>query len=141
MKVLIDTNIILDVLSNRKPFVTASKQILRLCEISKINGYTSALSIMNIVYILRKELDNKKIKTTIDTLNIILKIEKLDYQYLNEAVSLNFDDFEDAVQSITAKKIKADYIITRNCKDFIKSPVPAITPEQFLKSNILSLHY
>ena len=55
MKILIDTNIILDVLCNRKEFVDDSKSILNLCEINEIDGYLSALSIPNIVYIMRKE--------------------------------------------------------------------------------------
>ena len=62
MKVLIDTNIILDVLCNRKDFASDSAMVFKLCEVEKIKGYISALSIPNIVYIMRKELDTAKVK-------------------------------------------------------------------------------
>lgn len=62
MKVMIDTNIILDVLCNRKDFVDDSLKVFKLCEVKKVSGYISALSIPNIVYIMRKELDSKMIK-------------------------------------------------------------------------------
>ena len=68
MKVLIDTNVILDVLCNRKDFVENSAKILKLCEVKKITGYVSALSIPNIVYIMRKELDEEKIREVIEKL-------------------------------------------------------------------------
>ena len=61
MKVLIDTNIILDVLCKRKDFIIYSEMIFKYCEIKSIEGYISALSISNIIYIMRKELDSKKI--------------------------------------------------------------------------------
>ena len=60
MKILIDTNVILDVLCNRADFVEDAKKIFKLCEVNKVDGYISALSVPNIVYIMRKELDSEK---------------------------------------------------------------------------------
>ena len=74
MKVLIDTNIILDVLCNRKEFVDDSLKIFKLCEIKKITGYISTLSIANIVYIMRKELDSKMVKDILEKLTLIFEI-------------------------------------------------------------------
>lgn len=79
MKVLIDTNIILDVLCKRNGFFEDSEKIFKLCEVKKIEGYISALSIPNIVYIMRKELDAEKIKEVLQNLSLIFNSNNSDY--------------------------------------------------------------
>ena len=133
MKLLIDTNIVLDVLCNLKGFVENSSKIFKLCETKMIEGYLSAISIPNIAYILRKELSIEKLKTIIVKLNIIFSIIELKPNDLILATDLYFNDYEDALQSVCAKRINADYIVTRNTKDFKNSPIKAITPEELLK--------
>lgn len=133
MNVLIDTNIILDVLCRREEFYVDAAKIFKLCEVKKISGYISALSVPNIVYIMRKELDADKIKEIIEALSMIFIITDLKSEDLKKAVSMNFKDFEDAIQSACALRIKADYIITRNIKDFTESKVAAIKPLEFLE--------
>ena len=130
MKLLIDTNIVLDVLCNRKDFVENSSKVFKLCETKKLDGYLSAISVPNIAYILRKELSKEKLKSIIVKLNIIFSIIELKPNDLILATDLDFNDYEDALQSVCAKRIKADVIITRNTKDFKNSPVKASTPEQ-----------
>lgn len=130
MKLLIDTNIVLDVLCNRKGLVENSSKVFKLCETKKLDGYMSAISVPNIAYILRKELSIEKLKSIIVKLNIIFSIIELKPNDLILATDLDFKDYEDALQSVCAKRIKADFIITRNTKDFKNSPVKAITPEQ-----------
>ena len=130
MKLLIDTNIVLDVLCNRKGFVENSSKVFKLCETKKLDGYLSAISVPNIAYILRKELSIEKLKSIIVKLNIIFSIIELKPNDLILATNLDFKDYEDSLQSVCAKRIKADFIITRNTKDFKNSPVKAITPEQ-----------
>ena len=71
MKVLVDTNILLDVLCSRQEFLEDSAKLFRLCEVSKVDGYISALSIPNIMYILRKELDPDKAKDIYNKLTLI----------------------------------------------------------------------
>ncbi len=133
MKILIDTNVLLDVLTNRTPYVDASAKILKLCEIGKIEGYVSALSIPNIVYIMRKELDAERVKEVIGQISLLLGIADLKKDDLKKAAALGFGDFEDALQSVAAKRIRADYIVTRNIKDFNGSKVTAIKPEELLE--------
>ena len=133
MKILVDTNVILDVLCNRAEFVGDSSKILKLCEINQVEGYISVLSIPNIVYIMRKELNADKIKEILNKLYLIFGVIDLKSDDVNKAVNLDFNDFEDALQSVAAKRIKADYIITRNIKDYIKSPVSAIKPSELLE--------
>lgn len=133
MKVLIDTNVILDVLCNRADFVENAKQIFKLCEVKKVDGYISALSIPNIVYIMRKELDSEKTADILEKLSLIFQIADLKSSDIMKAARLGFNDYEDAIQSVCASRIKADYIITRNIKDFTKSKVVAIKPSEFLE--------
>lgn len=133
MKVMIDTNIILDVLCNRKDFVDDSLKVFKLCEVKKVSGYISALSIPNIVYIMRKELDSKMIKEILEKLSLIFEIVDLKEDDLKRASTLNFKDYEDAIQSVQANRIKANYIITRNIKDYSNSKVAAIKPSELIE--------
>ena len=125
MKILVDTNVILDVLCNRKEF--------QCCEAQHITGYISALSIPNIVYIMRKELDPERIKEILHTLTMVFSVVELREGDLLKAAELPFDDYEDAIQSVCATRARADYIVTRNEKDFANSSVPAISPAELLK--------
>lgn len=132
MKVLIDTNIILDVLCKRQGHYEYSVRIFKLCEIRQISGLISALSVPNIVYILRKELNAEKTKDILRKLMLIFSVSDLKADDLKKAADMQFKDYEDALQSACAARIKADYIITGNIKDFAKSKVPAIKPAEFL---------
>ena len=132
MKVLIDTNVILDVLCRREGFYENSVKIMKYCEVNKITGVISALTIPNIVYIMRKELDAQKTKDVIEKLQLIFTVADLKAGDINKALSMNFKDFEDALQSVCASRIRADYIVTRNIKDFLLSKVTAITPSELI---------
>ena len=133
MKVLIDTNIILDVLCKRPDFYKDSAKVFKLCEVKRISGVISALSIPNIMYILRKELDSEKTKEILDNLSLIFSIADLKADDLKKAADMQFKDYEDAVQSACAARIKANYIITRNIGDFTMSKVAAIKPIKLLE--------
>ena len=133
MKVLIDTNVILDVLCSRQAFLEASEKIFKLCEVNKISGYISALSIPNIIYIMRKELEPEKIKEILDKLMLIFHVADLKAADLKKAAGLYFKDYEDAIQSACASRIHADYIVTRNIRDFSSSKVTAIKPSELLE--------
>ena len=132
MKLLIDANILLDVLQNREPHVQASSVVWKLCESEKAKGYVSALTFANLVYIMRKELDPKKIEETLKALSLIFEFADFNVSDLTHAAELEWDDFEDAVQSVTAERVHADYIITRNVRDFAKSKVVAFTPSELI---------
>ena len=132
MKILIDANILLDVIQNREPHVQDSSVIWKLCETEKVKGYVSALTFANLVYIMRKELDPKKIEETLQALSLIFEFADFSASDLLRAAELYWGDFEDAVQSVTAERIHADYIITRNVRDFTKSKVVAFTPSELI---------
>lgn len=133
MKVLVDTNIILDVLCNRQGFAEDSAKVFKLCEVKKITGYISALSIPNITYIMRKELDRERVREILEKLSLIFEIVDLRADDLKRASVLDFKDYEDAIQSTQAVRIKANYIITRNIKDYNNSKVTAIKPSELIE--------
>lgn len=133
MKVLIDTNVILDVLCNRKMFVEDSLKIFKLSETKQIDGYISALSIANIIYIMRKELSHINVKKILDMLSHIFNIIELNEQDLMEACNLQFNDYEDGIHCNQAFRIKADYIITRNINDYKNSVIKPISPNELTR--------
>ena len=133
MRVLLDTNVILDVLCDRTDFVEASAAIWKHCELKKIEGYLSALSVPNIVYILRKELTPERTAELIEQLFLIFSVTELYADDLKKAATLRFPDYEDALQSVSADRIGADFIVTRNIKDFKNSSVMAVKPSELLE--------
>lgn len=133
MKVLIDTNVILDVLYKREGFYEDSLKIWKLCEIRKLDGYISALSIPNIVYILRRELDPEKTLEVINNINLVFKIYDLKSEIIMQAAEKKTKDYEDALQMVTAQKLKASFIVTRNIKDFAGSKIIAVKPSELLE--------
>ncbi|ADU23699.1 type II toxin-antitoxin system VapC family toxin [Ruminococcus albus] len=132
MKILIDTNVILDVLCNRPDFVENSSKIWKYCEVNKIDGYVSALTVPNIVYILRKELDPKKTEQLIKQILMIFEVVDLKSSDLNSAAEMLTSDYEDALQMCQASRINADFIVTRNIRDFKDSKIPALKPSELL---------
>ena len=132
MVLLIDANIILDVLLNRREFVKDSSMIWKLCETGKAKGYVSALTFANLVYIMRKQLNSEEIENVFRKLSLIFDFTDLSVSDLTRAAEMKWPDFEDAVQSVTADRVHADYIITRNVRDFSASRVIAFTPSELL---------
>lgn len=132
MKIWIDTNIILDVLCNRKGFVENSSRIWKMCETNRVEGYISALSVPNIVYILRKELDPEKTMEIIQKLTLIFDVVDLKASDLKNAAVMLTSDYEDAIQMCQAARIHAEHIVTRNIRDFKESSIQALTPAELL---------
>ena len=136
MKLLIDANILLDVLQKREPHYKYSSIIWKLCEAGKAQGFVSVLTFMNLAYILRKELTPEKITDTYKALSLIFTFEDLTQNDVTNAIEMGLKDFEDAVQIQTAQRVGADFIITRNVKDIMKSPVPAYTPVELIQTDL-----
>ncbi len=135
MRVLIDTNILLDFLLGREPYFNNADRIIKLCADRKIQGFMAAHSIPNVFYILRKDLPEEARREMLLNLCDILAVEGIDSVKIVAALKNKaFADLEDCLQSDCARRIRADYIVTRNMKDFKISEVPAILPEDFLKA-------
>ena len=114
MKALIDGNIILDVLQRREPHVEASSKIWKLCETDQVEGFISALTFADLVYVMRKELTPDRIHEVLKKLTLIFHFTDLSVADMTEAAEMKWNDYEDAVQTATARRIHADCIITRN---------------------------
>ena len=131
MKLLIDTNILLDVMMGREEHYEKSATIWRGCEAGLFTGFVSVLTAANIMYIMRRQMDPETISDVIQKLELIFRFTELTPADLRKAAEMQWRDFEDAIQSVTARRVRADYIITRNTRDYSDSPVQAITPDAF----------
>ena len=133
--VLIDTNIFIDVLQDRIPFTDNSQSVVALVVQKKIKGAVAAHSITNLWYILRKTHSDEERRNYLLSLFELFDVVSMDKNRLVAALeNSNFKDFEDCLQDECAYAINADYIITRNAKDFESSMVKALTPEEFLEN-------
>ena len=132
MKVLIDVNVILDVLLAREPWAADSARLLDAAERRKIVGYAAAHSIRTAYYIVARSAGARKAATAVTDLLRILQIVPIEASDFAQALVLGMADFEDAVQAAAAAKIGADYVATRNAKDFKRSPVKARSPSELL---------
>ena len=133
MKVLIDTNIALDVLLKRTPYYEKSAKVLVLSEKKEIDAYISASAVTDIYYITRKALKGKR--ETIDLLRKLVKIVNVTAvtgDNVCQALELEWDDFEDSIQYVAGENQLVEYIVTRNPQDFEHGSITAVTPEEFL---------
>jgi predicted nucleic acid-binding protein len=129
----LDTNVIIDLLADRKPFSESSSKLFDYAEKGKINLYISALSYSNIYYIVRKICSHKQMLAMLRELEAMTTTVDVTKQIIATALHSSFKDYEDAIQYNTAlsnKKIEA--IITRNPRDFKNNEMPVFTPKEAL---------
>jgi len=133
MRILVDTNILIDWVSHRDNYQNA-REIVYLCANREIEGCIAAHSVTNMFYILRRNLGLAERKTLFDTISRIFAIMPVDEQKLRAAVNnADFKDFEDCLQMECAKEFGAEYIVTRNVSDFENSSINAVEPPDFLE--------
>lgn len=133
MRILIDSNILLDVILRREPFFSNSRAILEACQKEILIGTITAQTVADIFYILRKDFSYDERCTILLSLCEILFVSPVGKRQIVSALKNNlFEDFEDCLQSECALYFHADYIVTRNVKDFLGSHVPAALPEEIL---------
>jgi predicted nucleic acid-binding protein len=132
MKILIDTNVALDVIMKRQPFLASGVQVLGLSKLG-IGLFLSASAITDIYYIISRTLKNKKIAISLlKNLLVTVDIAAVTGNEIRQAVSLNWGDFEDAVQYAVGESIAVDYIVTRNKADFTSASLPVVSPDELL---------
>ena len=133
MKAMIDTNVIIDVYQNRSDYVDKSREVLKLSESKKITGFVTASTITDIYFILGKHIkDREQLKSLVQKLLTAVVLADVFAKDVTAAFDLPMEDFEDALLAQCAKRLAADYIITRNGGCFANSPVQPITPDDFL---------
>ena len=132
MKVLVDTNVVLDVLLARQPFARHSSRVFALIEKSVIEGYLCATTVTTIDYLLSQSLPNKEASKSIERILDLFEVAPVNRAILEQALRSEIDDFEDAVLEQSAKLVDAKVIVTRNLKDFRKAEVTALDPEELI---------
>jgi len=131
-KVLFDTNVILDILIRREKLYYSSALSLTIIENKQADGFICETAIPLIFYLVEKDRGRQKAEKVIYDLLKILHIANVDENTIKMSLHSGFKDFEDAIIYFSALNNNIDLIITRNKKDFIKSGLPVLSPEEFL---------
>lgn len=132
--VFIDTNVIIDFLSDRDPFAKYSAILFQLAKENKIKIYISAITFNNTYYILRKVTTHKKAINLISEIEDYVGIQETNRNIIRRSLNSNFGDFEDAIQYYSAVQLgKIDIFTTRDLKGFKKSEIPTLSPETTVK--------
>jgi len=132
MKVLFDTNVILDVLLDREPFVDDASYLLSKVERTEIIGFLGATTITTIHYLITKSLGPKEAIQHIQALLSLFEVAPVNRLVLENALNPKFTDFEDAVLHEAACHAGAEYIVTRDISGFKKSTIPMYTPSELI---------
>ncbi len=130
--ILVDTNIILDIVLEREPFVAQAVQLLQKTQDSGVDIFLSATTITDLYYIVRKAKGKDIALNFLKNLLAFVEIAAVDKEVILQALESDFSDFEDAVQENSAKHENIDILITRNKADFEKSTLQVYTPEAYL---------
>lgn len=132
-KLFLDTNIIVDLIADRKPFSKYAIQIFQKAELKEIELFTSSHSIATTHYLLKKYLAEKELRDVLYNLLDYLTVVAVDVDILKKGLRSNHKDFEDSIQILCASSIeKINCIVTRNTKDFKASEIPAFNPDEIL---------
>ena len=132
MKVTGDINVLLDVFQRREPYLVASAKVVDMVSSGEIAGVCPAHGLTTLYYLVRRHSSKPAAELAIDHVLRHFEVGDLKTAEFREARALPFSDFEDAVVSIVAKSSGSSAIVTRNVEDFDGSPVPALTPADFL---------
>jgi predicted nucleic acid-binding protein len=130
MRVLIDTNVVLDFLQAREPFVENAVRLFERIDAGEIEGFIAATTITNIYYIVRRIAGRVVAQDAISQVLSDLNICAVDQEILEQALALSFEDFEDAVQYICAVVHNVDLIVTRDASGFVNSEIPVMLPDE-----------
>lgn len=131
-RILVDTNVVLDVVLDRLPHAQRSADIWKAVETRASEGLLAAHAITTIHYLIQKELGIDKARRLISEILRVFRVAAVDGPVIEEALRLSLPDFEDAVTAAAAWSSECDYIVTRDPKGFRGSPVRPVAPEAAL---------
>lgn len=132
MKVLFDTNVVLDVLLDREPYAEVAAQLLSLVDTGRLDGVLCATTVTTIHYLASRAVGERAAKRHVGELLAIFDVAGVDRPVILSALSLGFGDFEDAVLHEAAIAVGATAIVTRNGKDFADATLPVFDPPELL---------
>ena len=134
MKILFDTNIILDLLLDRKPFVESVAQLFSMVERGDLMGCLCSTTITTLYYLASKAVGRKKAQKEIQKLLTLFEIAPVNRPVLQAAIQSGFPDFKDGVIYESAVLIEVDGIVTRDPKGFKKAGIQIYSPEELLRN-------
>ena len=134
MRVLVDTNVVLDVLLERRPFVGASAEVFGLVEHSRIEGLLCATTITTIDYLLTQAMPRPIARHALQKLLELFEVASVNRTVLEEALKSKIADFEDAMLDQAGRLAGAEAIVTRNQKDFRHATLKVLGPDELLAS-------
>ncbi len=132
-KILVDTNIVIDLLSKRAEFYKEAQELFTLSDHKKVKLTVSALTIANTHYLLARDYKSEDARKILIRFKVLVEVLPMNDKILELALVSGFKDFEDAIQYHTALENDVDIIITRNKRDFKNSILPVLTAKEYLK--------
>jgi predicted nucleic acid-binding protein len=132
MRLFLDIHVILDVLANREPWIDDSAAILSLLESDEFEGTAAAHSIATLFYLTSSYLGRQRATEKLLDLLELLSVAPVDQETILKGLALGWSDFEDALQMLCAVAADADYLVTRNTRDFKSDAIPVVTPTELL---------
>jgi len=133
VRVLLDTNVVLDFVLARQPFFVEADEIFVRLQNDEFEAFVSPITPINVFYTTRKEKDKTVAFSAIEELLKLVQITKSDNRIFQNALTLGFEDYEDAVQHECARAENLDAIVTRNTKDHKNSSIKVYSPSEFLQ--------
>ncbi|MFA5786162.1 MAG: PIN domain-containing protein [Actinomycetota bacterium] len=134
MRVLFDTNVILDVLLDRQPHVGVAAKLFALVDNGRMEGLICAMTATTTYYIAAKSFGRRRAHKQVHELLTLFEVAPVDGDVLDRALDLDFTDFEDAVLHEAARSSGAAAIVTRNGQDFAHASLPVLDPRELLSA-------
>lgn len=132
-KIFVDTNIIVDLIADRRPFSKFAIEIFSKAQDKKLKLYTSSHSIATTHYLLKKYIEEKELRNVLYNLLDYIQVIPVDLDVIKKGLKSKHKDFEDAIQMLCAYSIeKMDCIVTRNSNDFRDCEIPVLSPDEFV---------
>jgi len=131
-RVLLDINVVLDVLANREPFADEAAAVMAEVEAGRIDGFLAAHTVTTLHFLLTRHIGKGQARKILTDLLHLVRLVPVDEDRIRHALAAKWPDFEDAVQAACAEKAEADYLVTRNKRDFRRSAVKPVTPAELL---------
>ena len=133
-RILVDTNIVLDLLGKRFNFYREAQELFTLSDKKQVKLYISALSFADTYYILSQQMKKHNVRKILRKFKVLIEILSVDDKIIELALESDFKDFEDAIQYYTAIENDISIIVTRNLKDFKPAKITVLTAKQYVKS-------
>lgn len=131
-KLLVDTNVVVDLLARREDFFEEAQELFTLADAKQVRLFVSSLTLANTHYLIAKQHKLDEARKILIKFKVLVEVASLDDKIIELALVSDFKDFEDAIQYNTALEIGLDGIITRNKKDFKNSTLPVMTAKEYL---------